>query len=309
MRSIIRNFHFSPFRILALKRAIFLWMNAFFFTLVINFNANAQGTGIFDRFSDALETVQDGLELILPDDVDMKNDVRVQIGLGNGFVPDYSGSNNYRYRFLPMVNIRYKDLWHLNNGRLNIPLYHKGNFEVGPLVNLLFGRQENRNAALAGLGDINTTIEIGTYVRYRTKATLIEANFRQALGAGQGRSLRITAGQGIYKNGDFSLALAGRARWQSREATQTNYGITAEQAENSSFGLTEFQTTAGFSEINGNLIGSYELTEQTRLLGLLSYGRLLGDAANSPLVSGNNGDGIGSSNQFIGGIAISYRFQ
>jgi outer membrane protein len=236
-------------------------------------------------------------------------DVRVRIGLGNGFVPDYSGSNNYRYRFLPIIDIRYKNKWHLNNGRLNIPLYHKGNFEVGPMANLLFGRDEGRNSALQGLGDINTTLEVGAYVRYRTKSTLAEANFRQAISAGQGRSLRITFGQGFYRNGPFSLAFAGRARWLSRKATQTNYGITAEQASNSEFGLPEFTTSSGFSEINGNLIGSYELSEQTRLLSLISYGRLLGDAANSPLSAGINGSGAGSSNQFIGGIAISYQFQ
>ena len=287
-------------------RAVFL---SLFTILFMSTSSFAQNSGIFDRFSDALETVQDGLELILPNKLDLKNDVRVRVGLGNGFVPDYSGSNNYRNRFLPLIDIRYKDKWYLNNGRLNIPLYKQGNIEIGPVVNLLFGRDASRNAVLDGLEDISTTIEVGSYVRYRSKTTLLEANFRQALGAGQGRSVRLTAGQGIYKNGSFSLAFAARARWLSQKATQTNYGITAEQATNSSFGLPEFRASAGFAEINGNLIGSYELSEQTRLLGLFSFGKLLGDAANSPLSSGVDGNGTGSSTQIIGGIAISYLFQ
>jgi outer membrane protein len=278
-------------------------------TIFVSAHASAQNSGIFDRFSDALETVQDGLELILPDDVDFKNDVRVRVGLGNGFVPDYLGSNNYRNRFLPLVNIRYKDKWYLNNSRLNIPLYKKGNLEVGPVVNLLFGRNSSRNSALDGLEDISTTIEVGTYVRYRSKTGLLEANFRQALGAGQSRSIRLTAGQGIYKSGNFSLVFAARARWLSRKAMQTNYGITAEQSASSRLRLPEFRASSGFAEINGNLIGSYELTEQTRLLGLFSFGRLLGDAADSPLASGIDGSGVGSSTQILGGIAISYLFQ
>jgi outer membrane protein len=90
---------------------------------------------------------------------------------------------------------------------------------------------------------------------------------------------------------------------------QTNYGITAEQAASSRLRLPEFRASSGFAEINGNLIGSYELTEQTRLLGLFSFGRLLGDAADSPLASGIDGSGVGSSTQILGGIAISYLFQ
>jgi outer membrane protein len=277
-------------------------------TLLLNVPASAQVSDIFDRFSDVFETVQNGIEFFIPDSVDMKN-VRVRIGVGNGFVPDYSGSNNYRNRFLPIIDIRYKDKWSLNNGRLNVPIYNKNNFEIGPLVNLLLGRDESLNAALDGLGDISTTLEVGGYIRYRYKATLLDANFRQALGSGQGKSIRLTLGQGFYRNGDFTLAFAARAKWLSSTATQTNYGITADQSQNSTFGLPEFQATSGFSEINGNLLGTYQLSKSFRLLGLLSYGRLLGDAADSPLSSGIDGNGAGSANQFIGGLAISYQFQ
>ena len=268
--------------------------------------ANAQGSGVLDRLSDALETVQDGLDLI-SENINMK-DVRVRIGVGNGYVPDYFGSNNYRNRFLPIIDVRYKDKFHLNNGRLTVPLYRSGKFEAGPLVSLLLGRDENRNAALGGFGDINTTVQVGAYARYRAKTSLLEAEFRQALGAGQGSTVRLTVAQGFYRYKDLSLVFAARARWLSDKGAQTNFGITETQAANSTFGLPEFTANSGVSDINANIISAYQVNENVRLLGLVSYGRLLGDAANSPLASGTNGSGAGSSNQFIGGVAVSYQF-
>jgi len=272
----------------------------------VGMTANAQGSGVLDRLSDALETVQDGLDLI-SENINMK-DVRVRIGVGNGYVPDYFGSNNYRNRFLPIIDVRYKDKFHLNNGRLTVPLYRSGKFETGPLVSLLLGRDEDRNAALGGFGDINTTIQVGAYARYRAKTSLLEAEFRQALGAGQGSTVRLTVAQGFYRYKDLSLVFAARARWLSDKGTQTNFGITETQAANSTFGLPEFNANSGVSDINANIISAYQVNENVRLLGLVSYGRLLGDAANSPLASGTNGSGAGSSNQFIGGVAVSYQF-
>jgi outer membrane scaffolding protein for murein synthesis (MipA/OmpV family) len=58
------------------------------------------------------------------------------------------------------------------------------------------------------------------------------------------------------------------------------------------------------SEASVNLVGAYTINEKWRLLSLLSYGRLLGEAEKSPLAA----DGVGSADQFVGGVGFAFNF-
>ncbi|RMB01454.1 outer membrane protein [Eilatimonas milleporae] len=264
--------------------------------------ASAQSLDILDRLNGAFNTVEQSLSSLFLDDL-VPEDMSIRLGLGGGWVPDYMGSDNYRFAVIPMIDIRYKDILHLNGGRLVYRAFKSGNFEAGPLVNLTFGRQEERNDILEGLGDIGTTLDVGAYAQYRTEVMQLTLDWRNALGAGQGTTLLFTAGHGLYRNERLTLAAALRARWQSDEAMQTNFGITPAQAANSRAGLQPFEASSAVSEANINLIGTYELSNITRLYGLASYGRLFGDAKDSPIV-----DGPGSADQIIIGTAFQIQF-
>ncbi|WP_417450088.1 MipA/OmpV family protein [Kordiimonas sp.] len=265
--------------------------------------AHADRFNMADRFNNALEAVQEGIDLLLPGDLDSK-DVKARIGVGLGWTPDYDGSNNYRFRALPLVDIRYKEVWRLNGGQFTYSALKKGAFEAGPLLNLHTGRSEEDNRALEGLGDISTTVDVGVFARYGTKNMLISGDVRQALGAKQGMQIRLTAGHGIFKSGDFAMGAGIRAKWLSEKAMQTNYGVTPAQAATSARGLEAFDANAGLSELSLNVIGAYKVTESVRVLALVSVGRLFGSAKNSPLAAG----GYGSATQLISGTGIQFQF-
>ncbi len=265
--------------------------------------AYADRFNISDRFNNALEAVQEGIDLLLPGDLDSQ-DVKARIGLGIGWTPDYEGSDNYRFRAIPLLDIRYKDVWRLNGSKLTYSAFRSGDFEAGPLINIQGGRGEDSNKALEGLGNISTTLDIGVFARYSTKSMLISGDVRQALGAGQGMQIRLTAGHGIFKSGNFAMGAGIRAKWMSDKAMQTNFGITPEQSANSARGLEVFDADAGVSDVSVNVISVYQITPSVRMLGLVSLGKLLGDAGDSPITGG----GYGSSTQFIGGTGIQFMF-
>ena len=262
-----------------------------------------QHVTVVDRFANAIQSVEEGIDLLWPDDGGMK-DFSLRLGVGTGFVPDYAGSDNYRLRALPIIEIGYKDLWRLNGTNFTYNSFRHGPLSAGPLVNLNFGRSEDSNKALAGLGDIGTSLEIGAFARLKHKSLLVTADIRQALGAGQGRSLRFSAGHGIMKRGKFAMALALRAKLLSKKGMQTNFGITPEQAAASARGFDTFEADGGFSEMSVNLLGTYKLTDTTRFVSLLSVGQLLGSAKDSPIVN----SGVGSSTQIIAGSALTFNF-
>ena len=275
---------------------------AIFSAIFFAIPANAQSL-VGEGFNTAIEAVQDGIDLIWPDEFNIEG-MSARMGFGIGVTPDYMGSDNYRMRIIPLIDIRYKDLVQLNGSRLSYAPIKHGNFSAGPLVNLRFGRDAGQNSNLEGFGDIGDTLELGAFVRYKTDLAMLSLEYRHGTGAGIGSSVLLTAGHGIYKNGRFSAMIAARARWMDNQTMQTNFGITDEQAAASVKGLPAFAASAGVGEANANLVGSFELNEKVRFLSLVSFGKLFGDAANSPLVR----DGAGSSTQLITGVGLAIAF-
>ncbi|WP_374762950.1 MipA/OmpV family protein [Yunchengibacter salinarum] len=265
--------------------------------------ASAQEFEPLDRMADTFESITSGVDSLWPDALEVDG-LQARVGFATGLVPDYTGSNNMRLRALPLIQLRYKDVWKLNDTKFSYFAWHNGPWSAGPLANLVFGRDERRNKVLEGLGDIKTTLELGGFVQYRTEKALVDLEMRQALGAGQGATIRLTAGQGIYKSGKLFIGLAGRLKWQSDKSMRTNFGVSPEQAARSTFGLETFTPKSTISEGSINLVGAYNVTERARFLALISYARLLGDASDSPLVAGK----AGSANQMVLGTALTFTF-
>ena len=250
-----------------------------------------------DVFNQAIDVVQDGLSAIT-DELDSN------IGLAMGGVPDYAGSDNYRVRVLPIIDIRHKDKWRLNGTKFTWNFRPDKKLKAGPLVNLKFGRKERRNTDLYGLGDIGTTVEVGAWLQYRGDYTVATLDYRTALGARQGSMGRLTVTQGLYKGEKFRVGTAARIKWLSGKAMQTNFGITEEQSAGSSFRYPVYNASSGFSEASLSLFGIYDLDSKWSVAGLVQASHMLGNAHRSPIVS----QGIGDAFQVISGVGIIYSF-
>lgn len=262
-----------------------------------------QGLSFTDRFNNAIDAVQAGIDIFWPGDFDSEN-INAQVGMGFGWTPDYLGSNSYRFRALPIIDIRYKDLWRISGSKISYNVFKRGIFEAGPFVNIHFGRNERTHKALNGLGDIGTTLDLGIFARIKRESLIVELDARRAISEGQGTAIRLTAGHGILQKGNLALAFAVRGRYMSRKGMQTNFGITERQAANSLMGYEPFRAGAGLSEASANLVGAYRVTEKFRVMGLMSVGHLFGDAADSPIVKGPNGSPV----QTLMGLGFTMMF-
>ncbi len=256
-----------------------------------------------DAFNQAVDLVQSGLDVIWPGALD-PDAFSFRGGLAIGTTPDYVGSDNYRIRALPVIDLRYKNKWRISGSKLLVNAITRDRWAIGPLANLKFGRDEGTNRALMGLGDINTTLEVGAFVQYKTKYNQIMAEYRYALGEGQGSSAQITVSQGLLKNGKFSMAAAARLKWMSDKAMQTNFGVTRLQARRSDAQFNAFNANSGFSDLSVAVIGDYQLHKNIHLAGLVQFGRLMGDAGRSPIVNA----GVGNRFQVTSGIGLLFQF-
>ncbi len=258
--------------------------------------------GVTDIFDTAIDTVSSGFDYIWPDDIPLE-DFSLRLGVGVGTTPDYVGSDEYRLRVIPLIDLRYKDIVALQGNKLRFNFLRHKNVKAGPLLNYKFGRKEKRNAILYGMGDIANTFLAGAFVEGRYKGLFGSVEFRQALGAGQGASARFVVAQGIYQSDDKrkTLIAALRSDWNSRRSNQTNFGITPEQSLTS--GLTIYAPGGGFSKVELDLIARYQLGKNWRLDWIAGYAQIIGDAADSPLVATH-----GTPHQFIVGFGTRYSF-
>lgn len=272
-------------------------------TLAFSMPVTASEEGGSSVLNAAIENLQDGLDIIISDDL-KRAGVRIRLGAGFGFMPDYVGASDHRFRAVPLLDVRIGSRWRFSNRRLSYSAFQSDNWRLGLFLKHKSGRRESRSAVLEGLGDIDDTLQVGLFTRYRTEKILFRAEYRHALGAGQGDSIRVTFGHGIYKSGKFSAGAVASAKWLSGRAMRTNFGVSADQSSNSAAALEAFVPEAGVSEVSLSLYWRYQLDDRTRLLGLAAFGRLVGDAADSPLAANN----VGSANQLKLGVGFTVDF-
>ncbi len=268
--------------------------------MIVALTPRAADAAVEDLLDNAIDVVTSGFDYVWPEALD-KDGLRFRLGVGVGTSPDYLGSDNYRMRILPLIDMRYKNAFVLQGTKLRINVMKKGTVKAGPLINYKFGRSANSNPALYGWGDVKDTVQLGAFVEVRRNHMLISGDVRAALGAGMGYEVNGLLAHGLYKNGDYSLYAGARAKWASKSYNQTIFGVTAEQAQIS--GLAEFHPGAGFATTDVNLVGRYKVYPNLFIEGLIGSMVILGGPAKSPLVADK-----GNNLQMIGGVGLRYAF-
>lgn len=232
----------------------------------------------------------------------------VNLGAGAMYRPDYEGSDDYEVRGLPIVGINYRDIIVLRGPSLMIDVVELSgtglaeNLSFGPLVKFDPGREADDNPILRNLGDIDQGALAGVFIGYELGPVELELEVAQdATSRYEGFIAEIKAGYG------FMLAQRLRAQfeisgsWSNDDYTQAYFGITQAQAQAS--GLRQYTAEAGMKDASASFSLHYLASEHWRVSGRFGYRRLLGDAADSPLVEDE-----GSANQASAAVFVSYQF-
>jgi len=246
-------------------------------------------------------SIYDTLDTMWPDELVVPG-LRAQIGLGLGFSPEFTGSDDYDIKLVPIFRLQYKTYATLTGNTLRGHIHHSDNMRAGILVKYVFSRSENKNLVLEGLGTISNTIAFGPYVEYRMDPLRLMAELRHGTGAGYGTEAEFTVFMGFIDGERLSAQTSVSTTWSSSKHMQTHFGITDEQAENSFFGLPAYEAGSGISQVAWSVSSRYRITDRLSAVGFLEYARLFGDAKNSPLVE------YGSPNQFSGGTGLMFAF-
>ncbi|MFK4574434.1 outer membrane scaffolding protein for murein synthesis (MipA/OmpV family) [Bradyrhizobium ottawaense] len=99
----------------------------------------------------------------------------------------------------------------------------------------------------------------------------------------------------------MTISAGPRFTWKSTKATAPYFGVDAAQALAS--GLPSYNARGGAHSVGFGSQVSYRINPQWEVHAYVEYEKLLGDAADSPLVKLR-----GSSNQTTVGLGASYSF-
>ncbi len=240
------------------------------------------------------------------------------IGAGVGLLPVYEGADEIGINAQPLGDIRYPGLFFLkgasvnpNDGLASAGLtvlnltYAKGSGDIarlslGPLVRYRGGRDEDDSDALTGMGDIDGSLEIGGFIEATVGPWSSEISIAQG-GVSDGLLITLGTKYTVPVSDRLTVSAGLSASWADTDYTQTYFGVSSLQASRS--GLAPFDSGGGIKDVGFQIGASYALWGNWALDGQAGYQRLMGDAADSPLV-----DQEGSADQFLALLGLTYRF-
>ena len=155
-------------------------------------------------------------------------------------------------------------------------------FSISPSFGFKGKRDASDGDALAGLDEIDRTVELGIRLGYGLGPLSTYATARRGFGGHEGITGAVGAKYRSELSPELTLWSGVQAVYGNGAFNDTYFGVTA--AESAASGLPETSIGGGFNEAALIFEARYALGDATALLGEVRYARLIGDAADSPVV-------------------------
>lgn len=232
------------------------------------------------------------------------------IAVGPGLVPDYDGADQYRVIPFAVGTLRMGDYTlELRGAQARLNLVTLPGIAAGPVVNIRLKRDDDAGGRVAMLNEIDTAVEAGAFVglRYGGDANG-EGELRLDLtaladvsDAHDGITVNAAVIYALLRRDRCSISVDAQANYGSAKYMRTYFGITPAEAARS--GLAAYRPDRSLRDIGAGVTIGYQFNSRWGVLGRASYGYLVSDAADSPIVRDE-----GSRHQALLGLGLSYRF-
>lgn len=226
------------------------------------------------------------------------------VGLGIAFVPDYEGSEDYTA--IPIINARLN----LNNNMyigflgntLRANLVPSQEWNAGPLLRYRPERNDVDNAQVDRMEKVDAAVEAGGFVSYNLPDWTFSLSAAQDIAGGHdGFLLDLGAGYRYKLQADTMLMINAQMTYANSDYMHTYFSV--DQGDRVRSGLRTFTADSGLKDIGIGVAIQHSINRKWSIVGALRYTRLLGDAADSPVV-----DDVGSPNQMLTGAFVNYSF-
>jgi outer membrane protein len=227
------------------------------------------------------------------------------IGPGVVVAPWFEGSANYRVLPIPNIDLRYQRDKFFVSARDGVggTVLDANGFKAGPILRYRFPRNDGEGGLLYGMGSVPFTVEGGGFMRYDLPYLTAKVELRRGLGGHNGLVFdaqvdgKLRLGPGVF------LSAGPRLSVTDGTYNQAYFGVNASQS--ASTGYAQYYPGAGLRSVGAAASGVWRITNNLTFVAFGSYSYLADAAGYSPIVTSPGG----SRNQFVGGSAISWRFE
>jgi MipA family protein len=230
--------------------------------------------------------------------------------------PKYEGSDEFETIPIPIIIPKFSETVEENGSaitevrkrvnfrgldEIRIRVLGGERFHAGAVTGYITKRDQDDGRLLRGLGDIDGGLVAGAYTGFTLGAFQFDATILEKVtGDDSGPEFRF----GVETTQQITELTRIVARvgttFASDDYMQTYFGVTPAQSRNSKAGLAAYTPDAGIKDVFFEIGGTMDLSDRWLLKAGGRYGRLLGDAADSPVVA--------TENQFSGVFGLGYRF-
>lgn len=237
------------------------------------------------------------------EDGEKKEPRRIRVGLGAQFVPVYPGADGHSLRPLVDVSLSRGSKpfgFEAPDESFGPSLIKEGGLEIGPALN--FESSRTAKDVGAALDKIPFTVEAGAFVQYAFGPKFrIRSELRKGLGGHDGWTGQAGADFVARDGDDWLFSVGPRVTVSDGRYHRAYFGVTAPESVRT--GLAPYRPGGGVQAVGATAGFLKQLTRKFGLYSYAKYDRLVGDAADSPVVRS-----FGSRDQFSGGLALTYTF-
>ncbi|MDB5620007.1 MAG: MltA-interacting MipA [Tardiphaga sp.] len=230
----------------------------------------------------------------------------VTVGLGGEVEPSFAGANSVRFSPVPIFSLRRAGTpvrFRSMRDGASFAIFDPGNgFRAGPVGKYKHSRKSSDHAELTGLRDVDFAVELGGFAEYFAIDWLrLRAEVRRGFGGHEGVIADFSADVIVPLAERLTFAAGPRYTVTNAGYASTYFGVSA--AESLASGLPVFDAGGGSHTVGAGAQLRYQLNPQWEVRSYVEFDRLLGAAADSPLVRLR-----GTPNQTTGGIGVAYSF-
>ncbi|KIT15428.1 MipA/OmpV family protein [Jannaschia aquimarina] len=195
--------------------------------------------------------------------------------------PRYFGDNSSEVGADLGVALDYFRLGRLEFGSQDPYSYPEG-FGITGSFRYIGKRDDDDSDELAGLDDVDASLELGAGLRYATRDWQVFGNVRYGVIGHESFVGELGADAFLRPSDRLTLRLGPRALFGSDEYVDTYFGVTPEEAAASAFDA--YDPDSGLVSTGVELGAGYRFNDTWGLDAAVRYERLRGDAADSPIV-------------------------
>ncbi len=221
----------------------------------------------------------------------------LDVGGGVIYKPKYPGADDYVFLPFPIFSasrLYFPGVGHFGGTVRGISVYPSFDFHGK--------REASDSPSLAGTNTIDWALEAGAGIAYRWDWLRIYGQARQGFNGHHGQVVDMGFEVTVEPADRLKLVVGPRLTWASDDYMSTYFGVTQAEANASGGALTPYSASSGFESAGVLARLSYKVSDRTTFHVRGGWQRLIGDAADSPIVTADD------DNQFSIGVGVSRRF-